>query len=205
LSCTKNLNPRLNGHLSALLPLRTTVDATAEDGYGYMITDRVREKVLSDNISYLKNTHKLYPPRTVRDSGGVSAAARWRLSGAGGSAEAQRRLDCGSAAARRRLDGSWAVARGSAAALGRRHLGGATAARRLGGSAARAAAAAPPARATGSCFDEEHEQVEGLEVRGAGGSPHPGPRGGSRPDEPAAREAGGVGGSRPASSDVAEK
>ena len=54
-----------------------------------MTTDRAREKVLRDNISYLKNTHKLNPPRTVRASGGVSvaahvhtdAAARRRLGG----------------------------------------------------------------------------------------------------------------------------
>jgi len=98
----------------------------------------------------------------------------------------------------RRLSGS--AARRLAAAR-RRHGGGAdgsAAARRLGGSAARAAAAPPPARASGSSFDVEHEQVVGLGVRGTGRSPHPGPRGGSRPDEPAAREAGGVGGSRPA-------
>ena len=97
----------------------------------------------------------------------------------------------GSAAARLRHGGD---SDGGSAAARRRHGGGsdggATAIRRLGGSAARAAAAAPPARATGSCFDEEREQVVGLEVRGAGGSPHPGPRGGSRPVEPAAREAG---------------
>ena len=94
---------------------------------------------------------------------------------------ARRRLGCGTAATR--------------TAARRRHGGGTAAARtaaprQFGGSAARAAAAAPPARASGSSFDVEHEQVVGLVVRGAGGSLHPGPRGGSRSVEPAAREAG---------------
>ena len=36
LSCTKNLNSRLNGRLSSLIH-------DTEDGYGYMTTDRARE------------------------------------------------------------------------------------------------------------------------------------------------------------------
>ena len=96
----------------------------------------------------------------------------------------------------RRLDGSRRHGGGTAAArtAAPRQLGG-SAARRLGGSGS---GGTSTGSRVGQRFDVEHEQVVGLGVRGTGRSPHPGPRGGSRPDEPAAREAGGVGGSRPA-------